>query len=159
MKYSDSKIVKLNRLAILLDSQFRVPFTQFRIGLDGLIGLVPIYGDFVSFLISLSIVVTIARMGVPAPILLRICFNSLMDFLVGLIPFFGDFADIFFKSNLKNVKLAQKYFEQPKKVSTQSWILVGGITLSILVLFVATVGTLFWLVFKLLNYLQASYQA
>lgn len=154
----DPRVVKLNRLATLLDSQFRVPFTQFRIGLDGLLGLLPVYGDVFSFLISLTLIVMIARMGVPASVLVRICFNSLMDFVIGLVPFLGDFADFFFKSNLKNVKLAQKYFERPQKVSTQSWLLIVGVSGSILLIFVAAAGTMLWLVFQLLYYFQSTLQ-
>lgn len=157
MTTTDAKVAKLNRMATLLDSQFQIPLTKFRIGLDGLIGLIPIYGDIFSFILSLVIIIRIARMGVPSPILVRICFNSLMDFLVGLIPFLGDFADIFFKSNLKNVQLAKKYFEAPKRVSTQSWLLIGGISTAILLFFVSVVGSLFWLVFQLLNYLQNTF--
>lgn len=153
-QHLDQKVAKLNRMAALLDSQFRVPFTQFRIGLDGIIGIVPFYGDVVSFLLSLWIIISIARMGVPAPILVRICFNSFMDFVIGLVPFFGDFADFFFKSNLKNVKLAQKYFERPKKVSAQSWLLIVSISLLIIGIFVTVVGTTFWLLFQLLDYLK-----
>src|SRR5688572_27554483 len=132
----DPRVAKLNRMATLLDSQFRIPLTQFRIGLDGLIGLIPFYGDVFSFILSLFIIISIARMGVPAPVLVRICFNSFMDFVVGMVPFLGDLADVFFKSNLKNVQLAQKYFEKPKKVSTQSWLLVGGISFLILAIFI-----------------------
>ncbi len=153
-QHLDHRVAKLNRIATLLDSQFRIPFTQFRIGLDGIIGVVPFYGDIASFLLSLWIIITIARMGVPAPILVRICFNSFMDFVVGLVPFFGDFADFFFKSNLKNVKLAQKYFERPKKVSAQSWALIACISILIIAIFVTVVGTSFWLLFQLLDYLK-----
>jgi len=153
-QHLDRKVAKLNRMATLLDSQFQVPFTQFRIGLDGIIGIVPFYGDVASFLLSLWIIITIARMGVPAPILVRICFNSFMDFIIGMIPFLGDFADFFFKSNLKNVKLAQKYFEKPKKVSAQSWLLIAALSILIIVIFVSVVGTTFWLLFQLLDYLK-----
>lgn len=156
MSANDVRVAKLNRMATLLDSQFKIPLTQFRIGVDSLLGLVPVYGDVLSFLLSLYIIIQIARMGVPAPILVRICFNSFMDFVIGLVPFLGDFADIFFRSNLKNVQLAQKYFEKPKKVSAQSWLLIGGISAAILLIFVSAVGTLFWLVFQLLNYLQST---
>lgn len=139
------KIAKLDRLAIFLDSKFRIPYTQFKIGADSIIGLFPVYGDLLSLLLSLYVVLMIARMGVPPSVLMRVCANSLLDFVIGVIPFVGDFADIFFKSNLKNVRLAKDYFSQPQKVSRQSWFIIIGFFTLIIGVFVASSVLVVWL--------------
>ncbi|MEZ4815016.1 MAG: DUF4112 domain-containing protein [Bdellovibrionota bacterium] len=151
MHKNEAELARLNRLANLLDSKFRIPYTQFRIGLDGLIGLVPIYGDVVSFLLSFIVIVMIARMGVPTSVLIRVCMNSLLDFVIGLVPFAGDLADIFFKSNLRNVRLVQRYYATPQRVKTQSFLLILSLSVGILLILLLVVGTLLWLVFQLLS--------
>ncbi|MDX1656477.1 MAG: DUF4112 domain-containing protein, partial [Candidatus Competibacteraceae bacterium] len=55
---------RLNRMAWLLDSSIPLP-GGFRIGLDGLIGLIPGIGDTVGAVLSSYILAQAARMGVP----------------------------------------------------------------------------------------------
>ncbi|MGB0955222.1 MAG: DUF4112 domain-containing protein, partial [Panacagrimonas sp.] len=43
---------RLQRMAWLLDSSFGVPGTRFRFGLEPIIGLVPVLGDAVGFLLG-----------------------------------------------------------------------------------------------------------
>ena len=45
----------LHSLEILLDEAFRIPFTRFRFGIDGIIGLVPGLGDVIAGILSLVI--------------------------------------------------------------------------------------------------------
>ena len=44
------RVARLDKLATLLDIAFRIPFTKFRFGVDGLIGLAPGFGDVVSLI-------------------------------------------------------------------------------------------------------------
>lgn len=76
---------RLKRLAWLLDSSIPLP-GGYRIGLDGLIGLVPGLGDVVAALLSSYIVVEVARLRVPASVLLRMGLNvALVISLVVLV--------------------------------------------------------------------------
>ena len=52
---SNVNIHNLRKLSVLMDSKFSGPF-GFKFGLDGVIGLVPFIGDFISNVISLYIV-------------------------------------------------------------------------------------------------------
>src|SRR5687768_17228929 len=58
-------------LAYWLDSALVVPGTNFRIGFDAIIGLIPILGDLIGMLISGYLVVTATRLGVPRVVLMR----------------------------------------------------------------------------------------
>ncbi|MBL4585891.1 MAG: DUF4112 domain-containing protein [Flavobacteriales bacterium] len=99
------------KLVRLMDSQFKIPILNIRFGLDPIIGLIPIAGDIVSFLISLLIIVALVRNGMPTSIVVRMVGNILLDLFIGGIPVLGDIWDFFNKANRKNLKLAKAHFE------------------------------------------------
>lgn len=116
---------KLNRLAWILDSTFRIPGTQIRFGLDGLIGLIPGIGDAAGAVISSHILTQSAQMGVPKSILLKMAFNIGLDAILGIIPVLGDVSDFMWKANQRNVQLLNDYLEQPEKTVIHSRFFVG----------------------------------
>lgn len=99
------ELERLERLAYFLDASLDVPFTNFRIGIDSLIGLIPGIGDAASGLISLAIIYRGWRLGVSFPVVVRMLLNLLLDVVVGTIPVAGDLFDMAFKANLRNVDL------------------------------------------------------
>ncbi|WP_232818210.1 DUF4112 domain-containing protein [Zobellella maritima] len=99
---------RLARLAWLLDSSIRLP-GGFRIGLDGIIGLVPGVGDLAAAGLSSYILMEAARMKVPGSLLARMGLNVLLELLVGTIPVIGDLFDFAFKANKRNVRLIEAY--------------------------------------------------
>jgi hypothetical protein len=103
------KLLRITRLARLLDSSIRVPGTRFRIGIDPLIGLVPGVGDIAAAALSAVIVVQAHRLGAPKPILTRMIGNVAIDWLIGTIPVLGDMFDFGFKCNTRNVQLLEKW--------------------------------------------------
>ena len=96
---------RLARLAWLLDSAFRVPGTQVRIGLEPLLGFVPGIGDALGKALSLYLVYEAWRLGVPASVLLRMLGNVAVDALIGIVPVVGDIGDVFWRANRMNVAL------------------------------------------------------
>ena len=82
-------------LEILLDEAFRIPGTQFRFGLDGIVGLVPGLGDVVAGLLSIVIPVAAWIRGVPYVTLARMGVNLAIGVLIGSIPIVGDVFDVF----------------------------------------------------------------
>ncbi|MBP9151056.1 MAG: DUF4112 domain-containing protein [Flavobacteriales bacterium] len=100
------------KLVRLMDDKFKIPFINFRFGLDPIIGLIPVAGDIISFSISSLIVMALFRNGVPRSVKLRMVANILLDLLIGGIPVLGDAWDFFNKANRKNLKLARKHFEK-----------------------------------------------
>ncbi|TYP73722.1 MULTISPECIES: DUF4112 domain-containing protein [Nitrosomonas] len=123
---------KLNRLAWLMDNSFRIPGTQLRFGIDGLIGLFPGLGDALGALISSHIISQAAQMGVPKSILLKMAFNVAIDALLGIFPVIGDMSDFIWKANYRNVKLLNDYVEEPQKTKTYSRFFVGIIGLLVI---------------------------
>jgi hypothetical protein len=99
----------LERLARLLDSEFRVPGTRFRFGVDGLIGLAPGVGDAIGLALSSYIVMEAWRMGEPPQILVRMIANIVVDSAVGAVPIAGDLFDFVWKANRRNVDLLLRH--------------------------------------------------
>ena len=89
-----------------MDRAFKIPGTPIRVGLDAIIGLLPVGGDVVTGLIQAGIVlVAMIRYRVPKPIAARMAANVLLDIAVGSIPLVGDVFDVFFKANTRNLQL------------------------------------------------------
>ncbi|MEX0738879.1 MAG: DUF4112 domain-containing protein [Pseudohongiella sp.] len=95
----------------LMDTSVRLP-GGFRIGLDGIIGLIPGVGDTATGLVSLWLLREAHREGLPKSALLRMGGNILIDTTLGSIPLVGDVFDFFWKSNMRNLRIIDKYREK-----------------------------------------------
>lgn len=111
---SDRHLEQLRRFAWLLDSQFRVPGTNFRFGVDAVVGLIPGIGDFAGAIASTVFLAQAIRMGAPGPVLARMVTNILTETLVGAIPGLGDLFDATFKANRRNMRLLERLTEAPE---------------------------------------------
>lgn len=106
---------RLRQLSRLLDNVITVPGSNVGIGLDPIIGLIPIGGDFLGVMLSCYIVLEAARLGVPQATLGRMVLNIVIDSLVGSIPILGDFFDVAWMANVKNIKLLEEYLKFPSQ--------------------------------------------
>jgi hypothetical protein len=100
----------LDHLAYWLDDRFQVPGTGFRVGLDGLVGLIPGIGDAATNAVTAYIIYRAWRLGVPHSILTRMLSNLGIDFVIGLVPVVGDLFDIAYKANRRNAHLLRRHF-------------------------------------------------
>lgn len=132
----------LRRLARLLDSAIPLP-GGFRIGLDGILGLIPGVGDALGASLSTYIVVQAARLGASPVQLLRMMVNVLLETLMGTIPVLGDLFDFAWKANERNMALLESQLQKlpsrgsPRhRLTTASVILLLGFAL-LLVLLIA----------------------
>ena len=108
----EERLVRLERLATLMDAARVVPGTNIRFGADAVIGLIPGAGDLVSAAISSLIVLEARRMGAPGHLVARMVANIAIDGAVGTVPVLGDIFDVAFRANLRNVRLPRKPFEK-----------------------------------------------
>lgn len=98
-----------------LDDGVRIPGTQFRFGLDPIIGFfLPGAGDAITGTGSASLFVLAIKERVPTVALLRMVVNVVIDVVVGAIPVVGDLFDAVWKSNRKNLDIIEKYRTDPK---------------------------------------------
>lgn len=129
---------QMKKLAWLMDEAFEIPGLGVRIGVDGLLGLIPGVGDLISAGVSTYIISSARQLGVPKVILARMAVNTLIDLALGSIPIVGDIFDIGWKANKRNLHLALQYESRKKRVTTTSWLAIGGL---LAVLLLAAVGS------------------
>lgn len=104
----------VRKLSYLMDEQFRLPGTQFRFGLDPILNLIPFAGDFAGFIISGGLVLAMSSKGLTSKIVVLMCLNIFLDATIGAIPGIGQIWDFFFKSNTRNMKLMEEYYQEGK---------------------------------------------
>lgn len=95
----------MKRLTRLMDTAVGIPGTRFRVGLDGLVGLIPGLGDAVGLGTSIYIILLAHRLGVPRHRLAAMGFNVVLDAVGGTLPIVGDVFDMAFKANRRNLEL------------------------------------------------------
>lgn len=113
-------LLRAQKLANLTDTKVKVPILGIRLGLDFIVGLIPVVGDLIMVGVSLSIVAMAKSLQVPRALRLAMLRNIGIDFLLGLIPFVGDIVDLFYKSNQKNVRIMEKWWVSQNHQAIQS---------------------------------------
>jgi hypothetical protein len=139
----------LDALAFYLDDLFRIPGTDWRFGLDALIGLIPNFGDTLTSLASFYILLAGVRYGVPKITLLRMALNIGIDYLIGSIPFIGDAFDFFWRSNDMNINLIRERATGRNRGTTSDYVfifvLIGVLILLLAGSIVASGLILYWI--------------
>ncbi|MET6758086.1 DUF4112 domain-containing protein [Pseudoalteromonas sp. NCIMB_1079] len=115
---AQAAIARLERFSKLTDSSIGIPFTKFNIGLEAVIGLVPVIGDAAGLILSSYVLIEAQRLGVSKRIKTKMIINMLIDFVGGLVPFFGDIFDAFFKANTRNTRLLKNHIAKQVKVES-----------------------------------------
>jgi len=105
----DAALARLERFANLMDSAIDVPGTDFRLGLEPIVGLVPGVGDFASAIVSCYVPLEAIRLGASPELVFKMLFVILIDAAFGSIPVFGDAFDALFKANKINVEMLEEY--------------------------------------------------
>ncbi|WP_132389817.1 DUF4112 domain-containing protein [Novosphingobium sp. PhB165] len=93
----------------VLEGAFTLPGIRRKVGLDAVMGLVPVAGDVVSALLGMYIVWEGRNLGMSKWQLARMSANVGIDALLGAIPVAGDLFDFVFRSNSRNLKLIRKH--------------------------------------------------
>lgn len=138
-------------LAKLLDAAVAVPGTRFRVGLDPLLGLVPGFGDLAGVVLSISILFSAARLGVPRASLLRMGANIGLEALVGTVPLLGDLFDAGWRANTRNVRLIEEHVADPTRAARSGSRWVWSLALGIGAILVLLVLAAAWLVLSALG--------
>ena len=91
----------------------------------------PFIGDLIGVLASSYILAEAARLGVGRSVLIRMALNVAVEGIVGVIPFAGDVFDAAWKANQRNVRLLERWMDQPRHAERASLALVAGIALAL----------------------------
>lgn len=139
-------------LTRLLDDAIRIPGTNFRVGLDGLLGLIPGVGDAATTVTSGSLFFEAIRNRVPLVVIIRMALNVIIDAVLGSVPIIGDLFDIAHKANRKNLKLINKAIEDREKAEKGSKAyLIGALVIAVgtVALLVAGFVAVIWALFNI----------
>ena len=111
----------------VLDTIFRIPGTRIRFGLEPVIGLIPVLGDQVTSLISAALLFRSLQHHLPKIALVRMGLNIVINGLVGMIPIVGDIFVLWYKPNIRNYRILQRYVGQGRPSSRADWLFVLAI--------------------------------
>ncbi len=103
---------RIEAMEAMLEGLFVIPGTSRRVGLDSLVGLVPVVGDIATAAMGAWIVWEARNLGMSKWQLTRMAANVGIDTLVGAIPFAGDIFDFLYKSNTKNLRIIRKHLDR-----------------------------------------------
>jgi Domain of unknown function (DUF4112) len=103
---------RVEALEILLERAFHIPGTRIPVGLDSIIGLVPVLGDLVTAAMGAYMVWEARNLGMSKWHLVRMTANVGIDTVLGAIPLVGDAFDFVWKSNSMNLKIIKKHLDK-----------------------------------------------
>lgn len=103
---------RVESMEFLLERSFTVPGINRAVGLDSIVGLVPVIGDFVTAAMGAYIVWEARNLGVPTWKLWRMAGNVLLDTGLGSVPLVGDLFDLLFRSNSRNLRILRKHLDK-----------------------------------------------
>ena len=138
---------RLHRVTHLMDELVRIPGTKQRVGLDPIIGLIPIVGDVTAAAVGGWVILEAARFGIPRVALARMIVNLTVDLAIGLIPFIGDVFDIVSRSNSANLAIFRRHALDPDATSTDHRAFFVGLAL----LLVGVIWLTAWLAARVLD--------
>jgi hypothetical protein len=102
--------LQIDRLARIMDSAITLPILG-RVGLDAVLDLVPVFGNFAGAAVSLTLIARTLQFGPPPSLVSKMLSNVLVDVIIGGIPVVGPLADIWFRANDRNAALMREFLE------------------------------------------------
>ncbi|MBE9237309.1 DUF4112 domain-containing protein [Anabaena aphanizomenioides LEGE 00250] len=145
---------RLQQISKLLDNAITIPGTPVGIGLDPILGLIPVGGDVLGLIFSLYIIIESAKLGISKATLGRMIVNIIIDALVGAIPMLGDLFDFAWRANNYNLILLEDYLKSPgeKKKADQGFIIALFAVLVVLCIVLVALPVIFiGMLWKALN--------
>lgn len=133
----------LENLAFSMDSAFRIPGTNFRVGVDPIVGLLPGAGDGLMMGLASYIVYRGARLGAPTGTLFLMTGVLLVEGIVGMIPIVGDVVDFLWSAQRQNVSYLRA--NEDELTGSTNWRFVGLVLLPFVVAIWAVVSFVVWL--------------
>ena len=102
---------RVEALEQLLERSIRLPVFG-RVGLDGVLGLLPVGGDVISAIMGFYLVWEGRNLGMSRWQLARMVGNVGFDAALGAVPLAGDIADFLFRSNSRNLRIVRGHLDR-----------------------------------------------
>lgn len=108
----EATLKRVRAVSKLLDEAFRIPGTDYRIGIDPILGILPVAGDAIPTLLSFYPIVEAYRVGAPKRMLAKMTALVAIDATVGSIPVVGTIFDAVWKANMWNLRMLERHIEE-----------------------------------------------
>lgn len=135
----------IERLEWIMDRA--VPVGPWSFGLDPILDLIPGFGDALSAVISMAVIVRALQMRLPKSAIARMLTNIAIDTVVGAIPLFGNLFDFAWKSNTMNLRIYRSALAEQRDAGLD-WAFVAAVLLASLALLAAPFVVLAWLIHR-----------
>lgn len=103
---------RLEAMEVLLERAFTIPGINRRVGLDAIVGLIPVVGDLITASMGAWLVWEARNLGMSKFQLMRLAGNIGVDSALGAIPLVGDLFDFAYRSNTKNLRIIRRYLDK-----------------------------------------------
>ncbi|QPQ55201.1 DUF4112 domain-containing protein [Allosphingosinicella flava] len=103
---------RLEAVEGILERMFILPGINRPVGLDSIVGLIPVVGDIVTASMGAWLVWEARNLGMSKWHLTRMAGNVGVDTLIGAIPLVGDVFDFAFRSNTRNLRILKKWLDK-----------------------------------------------
>jgi hypothetical protein len=103
---------RIEAMERVLEHGFTVPGTNYQFGLDAIVGLIPVIGDFIGAVLGSYLIWEAKNLGLPKWKLWRMAGNVAFDTGIGFVPVVGDAMDFLFRSNSRNLKIVKRHLDK-----------------------------------------------
>lgn len=108
----DFELKKLRKLAWRMDALFYIPKTNISVGLDNILGLIPVVGDTMALAPAVYLIYKAKHLGATPGTLAYMIGNTVVDLLIGSIPIIGDIFDVIYNANIRNYRALERNLER-----------------------------------------------
>ena len=104
----DFELKRLRKIAWRMDAIFYIPGTNISVGLDNLLGLIPVVGDTLAVIPSAYMILKARQLGATPGAIAYMVGNTVVDLLIGSIPIVGDIFDVVYNANIRNYRALER---------------------------------------------------
>lgn len=145
----------LRKVADAMDSAVAIPGTNYRVGADGIIGLIPGVGDVFGLVVSSYFILVSASLRIPKTVLARMFVNVAIDSAIGAIPFVGDVFDFVWKSNRRNLALLEAALSTPQAAKKNSLLFLISLGIIMIAGLIGVIALIAWLLSLIISAIAA----
>lgn len=109
---------RIEAMESLLEGLFTIPGTNQRVGLDAIIGILPVAGGLIGTAMGAWIIWEARNLGLSKWQMSRMAANVGIDTLLGAVPFIGVVPDLFFRSNTRNLRIIRRHLDRHHPATT-----------------------------------------
>jgi len=103
---------RIEAMEALLERMFVVPGINRPVGLDSIVGLIPVLGDIITAGMGAWLVWEARNLGMSKFQIARMAGNVGVDTLLGAVPLVGDLFDFAFRSNSRNLRIIRRHLDR-----------------------------------------------